>query len=70
MKPVVLSLLLFVHLLSSNPVGLAATIKAMANTLRHRLLHDIAEIKQDAYPNVHLHFDDANIQRACLILTP
>ncbi|RAR09006.1 ubiquitin-conjugating enzyme family protein [Stemphylium lycopersici] len=42
----------------------------MLNTLRRRLLRDIAEIKQDTYPNVYLHFDDTDIQRACLILTP
>jgi ubiquitin-protein ligase/uncharacterized membrane protein YgcG len=33
-------------------------------------LSDIQEIQQDPYPNVHLHFDDANIRKACLILTP
>jgi ubiquitin-protein ligase len=38
--------------------------------LERRLLSDIAEIQQDPYPNVHLHFDDANIRKACLILTP
>jgi ubiquitin-protein ligase len=38
--------------------------------LERRLLSDIAEIQQDPYPNVHLHFDDTNIRKACLILTP
>jgi ubiquitin-protein ligase len=38
--------------------------------LERRLLSDIAEIQQDPYRNVHLHFDDANIRKACLILTP
>ena len=33
-------------------------------------MNDIAEIQQDPYPNVHLHFDDADIRKACLILTP
>jgi ubiquitin-protein ligase len=39
-------------------------------SLERRLMSDIAEIQQDPYPNVHLHFDDANIRKACLILTP
>ncbi|KAF2828243.1 hypothetical protein CC86DRAFT_207117 [Ophiobolus disseminans] len=38
--------------------------------LERRLLSDIAEMQQDPYPNVHLHFDDANIRKACLVLTP
>jgi ubiquitin-protein ligase len=38
--------------------------------LERRLLGDIAEIEQDPYPNVHLHFEDTDIRRACLILTP
>jgi ubiquitin-protein ligase len=38
--------------------------------LERRLLSDMVEIQQDPYPNVRLHFDDANIRRACLILTP
>ena len=42
----------------------------MPGSLRRRLLNDIAEIEQDPYPNVHLRFDDGNIQKACLILTP
>ncbi|KAH3916731.1 hypothetical protein HBH56_062440 [Parastagonospora nodorum] len=41
-----------------------------ANSLERRLLQDIAEIQQDPYPNVHLHFDDADIRKACVILTP
>lgn len=44
--------------------------RAPPGSLQRRLLNDIAEIKQDPYPNVHLHFDDANIYNACLILTP
>lgn len=43
---------------------------AAPNALQRRLLSDIAEMKQDPYPNVHLHFNDANILHACLILTP
>ncbi|KAF2845216.1 hypothetical protein T440DRAFT_493570 [Plenodomus tracheiphilus IPT5] len=39
-------------------------------SLRRRLLSDIAEIQQDPYPNVHLHFDDTDIYQACLILKP
>lgn len=43
---------------------------AVPRALERRLLSDIAEIQQDPYPNVHLHFDDANIRKACLILAP
>jgi ubiquitin-protein ligase len=43
---------------------------AAPGPLERRLLSDIAEIQQDPYPNVHLHFDDADIRKACLILTP
>ncbi|CAN9110798.1 unnamed protein product [Alternaria alternata] len=41
-----------------------------SNSLRRRLLQDIAEIKQDPYPNVDLKFDDNDITKACLVLTP
>jgi ubiquitin-protein ligase len=41
-----------------------------SNSLRRRLLQDIAEIKQDPYPNVNIEFDDNDITKACLILTP
>jgi ubiquitin-protein ligase len=44
--------------------------RAGPGALERRLLSDIAEIQQDPYPNVHLHFDDTNIRKACLILTP
>ncbi|KAH7066985.1 hypothetical protein BKA63DRAFT_537376 [Paraphoma chrysanthemicola] len=37
--------------------------------LERRLLSDIQEIQQDPYPNVHLHFEDADIRKACLIIT-
>jgi ubiquitin-protein ligase len=43
---------------------------AAASALECRLIHDIADIQQDPYPNVHLHFADSNIRKACLILTP
>lgn len=50
---------------------MAVSDKAFApNGLHRRLLNDIAEIKQDPYPNVHLHVDDENFHKACLILTP
>lgn len=39
------------------------------NALHRRLLHDIAEIQQDPYPNVHLHVDDEAFHKACLILS-
>lgn len=38
--------------------------------LHRRLLHDIAEIQQDPYPNVHLHINPTDITTTCLILTP
>ena len=41
-----------------------------ASSLERRLLQDIGEIQQDPYPNVHVHFDDADIRKACVILTP
>ncbi|OAL42903.1 hypothetical protein IQ07DRAFT_593538 [Pyrenochaeta sp. DS3sAY3a] len=40
------------------------------NSLQRRLLNDIAEIKQNPYPNVHVHFHDSDLSKACLILTP
>ena len=39
------------------------------NALHRRLLNDIAEIQRDPYPNVHLHVDDENFRKACLILS-
>jgi ubiquitin-protein ligase len=39
------------------------------NALQCRLLCDLAEIKKNPSPNVFLYFDDANIQKSCLILT-
>lgn len=42
----------------------------MPASLRKRLLDDIAEMQQNPYPNCHMFFDDSNIQKACLILTP
>jgi ubiquitin-protein ligase len=38
------------------------------NALRRRLLNDIAEIRQEPYPNIHFHPQDADITKACLIL--
>ncbi|KAH7406721.1 hypothetical protein DE146DRAFT_676071 [Phaeosphaeria sp. MPI-PUGE-AT-0046c] len=49
---------------SSSPV------RAGPKALERRLLNDIAEIQQDPYPNIHLHFDDADIRTSCLVLTP
>lgn len=48
----------------------ASDTTAAPDPLKRRLLSDIAEIQQYPYPNVHLHFEDANIRKACLILTP
>ena len=38
--------------------------------LQQRLLKDIAEVCHDPYPNIHLHVDDSDINKACLILSP
>ena len=44
--------------------------KAFApNALQRRLMNDIAEIQRDPYPNVHLHVDDEDFRKACLILS-
>lgn len=40
----------------------------MSNSLRQRLLHDIAELQDNPYPNISLH-TDGDINTACLILT-
>jgi ubiquitin-protein ligase len=48
----------------------APPVHVAPKALERRLLSDIAEMKQDPYPNVHLHFDDANIRKLCLIVTP
>ncbi|EDN99160.1 hypothetical protein SS1G_14020 [Sclerotinia sclerotiorum 1980 UF-70] len=41
----------------------------MTETLRRRLLLDIAELQAKPYPNIFLHVDDENLNRACLVLT-
>lgn len=41
----------------------------MANTLRQRLLRDIAELQSKPYPNIALHVQDDDLTQACLILT-
>jgi ubiquitin-protein ligase len=43
---------------------------ARPKDLQRRLLKDIAELQNEPYPNIHLHIDDADIDKACLILTP
>jgi hypothetical protein len=48
----------------------AARTTAAPRALERRLLSDVAEIQQDPYSNVYMHFDDANIRKACIILTP
>lgn len=40
----------------------------MANSLRQRLLHDIAELQAKPYPNIALHIHDEDITTACLVL--
>lgn len=49
---------------------MAVSVKAFApNALRRRLLTDIAEIQQNPYPNIHLHVNEQEIHKACLILS-
>ncbi|KAK0707685.1 hypothetical protein B0H67DRAFT_685953 [Lasiosphaeris hirsuta] len=43
---------------------------ALQAALQKRLLHDIAELQTQPYPNIHLCVDDADLTRACLVLTP
>ena len=38
--------------------------------LQRRLLKDIAELREDPYPNIEFHPRDNDIMKACLILTP
>jgi len=38
--------------------------------LRRRLLQDIAELQANPYPNIVLHMQDDDLQKACLLLTP
>ncbi|KAJ4376781.1 protein polyubiquitination [Didymella sp. IMI 355093] len=49
---------------------MTASNKAFApSALHRRLLSDIAEIQQDPYPNIHLHVDEQDLRKACLILS-
>jgi ubiquitin-protein ligase len=41
----------------------------MTDSLRVRLLRDIAELQTKPYPNITLHVHDEDIEEACLILT-
>ena len=41
----------------------------MAESLRQRLLADIAELQTKPYPNITLHVDEQDFRKACLILT-
>ncbi|KAE9371322.1 hypothetical protein N431DRAFT_409913 [Stipitochalara longipes BDJ] len=40
----------------------------MANTLKQRLLRDIAELQSKPYPNIELHVQDEELTQACLVL--
>jgi ubiquitin-protein ligase len=42
----------------------------MANTLKQRLLRDIAELQSKPYPNIELHVQDDDLTQACLVLNP
>jgi ubiquitin-protein ligase len=41
----------------------------MTNTLKQRLLRDIAELQSKPYPNIALHVQDDDLTQACLVLT-
>jgi ubiquitin-protein ligase len=42
----------------------------MANTLKQRLLRDIAELQSKPYPNIELHVQEEDLTQACLVLNP
>ncbi|KAG4421983.1 hypothetical protein IFR04_004842 [Cadophora malorum] len=42
---------------------------ASANSLKQRLLQDIAELQAKPYPNIALHVQEDDLEHACLILT-
>ncbi|KAL5330031.1 hypothetical protein ACEPPN_003555 [Leptodophora sp. 'Broadleaf-Isolate-01'] len=42
---------------------------ASANSLKQRLLHDIAELQTKPYPNIALHIQEDDLTSACLVLT-
>ncbi|XMA17750.1 hypothetical protein WAI453_010541 [Rhynchosporium graminicola] len=47
----------------------SANALASANSLKQRLLQDIAELQTRPYPNIALHVQEGDLTRACLILT-
>lgn len=57
--------------MAAKPNSLAATCKGQVpSALTQRLLHDIAEIRKEPYPNIHLHINDSDFRCSCLVLTP
>lgn len=48
---------------------LASNKSFAPDALHRRLLSDVAEIQQDPYPNIHLHVDEQDFRKACLILS-
>jgi ubiquitin-protein ligase len=42
----------------------------MTDTLKQRLLRDIAELQSKPYPNIELHVQDDDLTQACLVLNP
>ncbi|KAF8073957.1 hypothetical protein FPV67DRAFT_776506 [Lyophyllum atratum] len=42
----------------------------LPRALLSRLYHDLQELLESPYPGVNVFFDDANLQRLCLVLTP
>jgi hypothetical protein len=51
-------------------VTAAASATILTALRRHRLLHEIAEMQEDPYPNVQLHVHEEGFMKACLILSP
>lgn len=46
-----------------------SSISNPANSLKQRLLQDIAELQANPYPNIELHIQDHDLTTACLVLT-
>ncbi|KAH7411182.1 hypothetical protein BKA64DRAFT_375525 [Cadophora sp. MPI-SDFR-AT-0126] len=55
--------------MASYSANTTARALASANSLKQRLLQDIAELQAKPYPNIALHVQEDDLEHACLILT-
>ncbi|KAK0119666.1 hypothetical protein ONS95_011103 [Cadophora gregata] len=55
--------------MASYSANANARALASANSLKQRLLQDIAELQAKPYPNIALHVQEDDLEHACLILT-